>query len=129
MEPILNGHFNTFKKKFEIDTIATSPDKDGAAFEQFVNYVLFSLDYPEIFTADAELLDFVGVGGSNDTGIDGIGIKVNDRLVRNTDEVTEIAQASKKINVEFFFIQSKMKNKFEKTELNTFGTGVKVFFS
>ncbi|WP_293132951.1 AIPR family protein [Microcoleus sp. bin38.metabat.b11b12b14.051] len=129
MEPILKAHFNNFKKKFEIDAIPTSSDKDGAAFEKFVNYVLFSMDYPEIFTADAELLDFVGVGGSNDTGIDGIGIKVNDRLVRNTDEVTEIALASKKINVEFFFIQSKMKNKFEKTELNTFGTGVKVFFS
>jgi cold shock CspA family protein len=133
MEPILKAYFSNFKKAFEIDTIATSPEKqqgkEASAFEKFVNYVLFSLDYPEIFTADAELLDFVCVGGSNDTGIDGIGIKVNDRLVRNIDEVTEITNKSKKINIEFVFIQSKMRAKFEKTELNTFGTGVKVFFS
>ncbi|WRH67348.1 MAG: hypothetical protein RSE13_02680 [Planktothrix sp. GU0601_MAG3] len=133
MEPILKAQFNNFKKKFEIDTIDTSPEKeqlkDASAFEKFVNYVLFSRDYPGIFTGDTELLDFICVGGSNDTGIDGIGIKVNDRLVRNIDEVTEIAQGNKKINVEFVFIQSKMRPKFDKTELNTFGTGVKVFFS
>lgn len=132
MEPILKAQFNNFKKKFEIDTIDTSPEKeqlkDASAFEKFVNYVLFSRDYPGIFTGDTELLDFICVGGSNDTGIDGIGIKVNDRLVRNIDEVTEIAQENKKINVEFVFIQSKMRPKFDKTELNTFGTGVKVFF-
>jgi cold shock CspA family protein len=133
MEPILRAQFNNFKKKFEIDTIDTSPEKeqlkDASAFEKFVNYVLLSRDYPGIFTGDTELLDFICVGGSNDTGIDGIGIKVNDRLVRNIDEVTEIAQGNKKINVEFVFIQSKMRPKFDKTELNTFGTGVKVFFS
>ena len=132
MEPILKAQFNNFKKQFEIDTIDTSPEKeqlkDASAFEKFVNYVLFSRDYPGIFTGDTELLDFICVGGSNDTGIDGIGIKVDDRLVRNIDEVTEIAQGNKKINVEFVFIQSKMRPKFEKTELNTFGTGVKVFF-
>lgn len=133
MEPILKAQFNNFKKKFEIDTIDTSPEKEqlkeASAFEQFVNYVLLSLDYPETFITDTELLDFVCVGGSNDTGIDGIGIKVNDRLVKSTDEVTQIMSENKKINVEFVFIQSKMRPKFEKTELNTFGTGVKVFFS
>ncbi|MFB2838719.1 AIPR family protein [Floridanema evergladense] len=133
MELILKAHFNKFKRTFEIDTSDTSPEKEqgkeASAFEKFVNYVLFSLDYPEIFTADAELLDFVCVGGSNDTGIDGIGIKVNDRLVRNIEEVTEITKKSNKINVEFVFIQSKMRPKFDRTELNTFGTGVKVFFS
>ena len=75
------------------------------------------------------MLDFVCVGGGGDTGIDGIGIKVNDRLVRNIDEVSEIAQESRRINVDFCFIQSKMRPKFERDDLNTFGTGVKVFFS
>lgn len=127
MEPILKGHFNSFKKSFEI---VTNEDqlKESSAFEKFVNYVIFSLDYPEIFTANAELLEFICVGGGSDTGIDGIGIKVNDRLVRNIDEVKEITQGSKKISVEFVFIQSKMRPKFDKSELQTFGTGVKVFF-
>lgn len=134
MEPILKAQFNSFKKSFEIVTTAPTPEKeqlkDASAFERFVNYVLFSQDSPDIFTANTELLDFTCVGGSNDTGIDGIGIKINDRLVRNINEVKEITQASTKtkISVEFIFIQSKMKSKFEKEELQTFGTGVKVFF-
>ncbi|MEH2003856.1 AIPR family protein [Nostoc sp.] len=133
MEPILKGHFNNFKKVFEIVTSSTSSEedkkKDAKAFEKFVNYVLLSLDYPDIFTADAELLDFVCIGGGYDTGIDGIGIKVNDKLVRNSDEVSQITQVNNKINIEFVFIQSKMQTKFDTSEFTTFGTGVKNFFS
>ena len=133
MEPILKGHFNKFKNTYEISTSASSEnearDKDAKAFEKFVNYILFSLDHPNIFTADTDLLNFVSVGGGNDTGIDGIGIKVNDRLMRNIDEVKEFVQANKKIKVEFVFIQSKMRPNFDTSELNTFSTGVKNFFS
>src|SRR5690606_34247966 len=87
------------------------------------------LDYPDIFSANTELLDFVSVGGGYDTGIDGIGIKINGRLVSNIDECLEIAQSSKKIQIDFVFIQSKMKPNFDAAEFNSFGTGVKVFFS
>ena len=133
MEPILKGHFNTFKKSFEIDIVANSDQKiqikEASAFEKFVNYTIFSLDDPNIFTADAELLDFVSVGGGNDTGIDGIGIRVNNRLVKNIDEIIEIIKTSRRINIEYIFIQSKMRPKFDKEELQIFGAGVKVFFS
>ena len=112
MEPILKSHFNRFKRSFEIET-GGKPEKEAKAFEQFVNYVLFSMDYPDIFTADCDLLEFVSVGGADDTFIDGIGIKINDRLVRSIEEVAEIAEASKKLNVEFVFIQSKMRPSFE----------------
>jgi cold shock CspA family protein len=128
MEPILKSHFINFKKAFEIDT-GGAPDKEAKAFEHFVNYVLLSLDYPDAFTADTELLDLVGVGGADDTFIDGIGIAINDRLVRSIDEVAEIAEASKKLRVEFVFIQSKMRPRFEISELSNLGTGVRMFFS
>ena len=95
MDMVLNSHFNKFKQAFEISTTAGTTEeqrlKEADAFEKFVNYVLFSLDYPDVFTANMELLDFVCVGGGGDTGIDGIGIKVNDRLVRNKEEVITIA--------------------------------------
>lgn len=129
MDLVLQSEFNSFKKQFELDTPSVDRKAEGAAFEKFVNYILFSLDYPDVFTADAELLDFVCVGGGGDTGVDGIGIKINDRLVRDINEVSEIAQESRRINVDFCFIQSKMRPKFEKDDLNTFGTGVKIFFS
>src|ERR1017187_5181105 len=82
MEPILKSHFVKFKSDYEIVT-GDDVQKEASAFERFVNYVLFSLDYPDVFTADAELLEFVSVGGSDDIFIDGIGITINDRLVRS----------------------------------------------
>lgn len=128
MEPILKSHFLKFKKDFEIETLE-DPQKEARAFERFVNYVLFSLDDPDVFVADSELLEFVSVGGADDVFIDGLGITVNDILVRSIDEVNEIADGSKKLNVEFVFIQSKMRPSFEISELNNFGTGVRLFFS
>jgi cold shock CspA family protein len=128
MEPILKSHFINFKNSFEIET-GREPEKDARAFEKFVNYILLSLDYPDVFTADTELLDIVSVGGADDNFIDGIGIKVNDRLVRSVEEVNEISDANKKLNVEFVFIQSKMRSGFEISELSNLGLGVRMFFS
>ncbi len=128
MEPILKSHFVKFKKDFEIDT-RDDPQEEAKAFERFVNYVLFSLDYPDAFTADTELLDFVSVGGSDDIFIDGIGIAINDRLIRSIEDVNDMADSSKKLNIEFVFVQSKMRPNFEIAELNNFGTGVRLFFS
>lgn len=128
MELILKSHFNKFKKSLEIET-GDDPKKESRAFEQFVNYVLFSLDYPDMFTANAELLDFVSVGGGDDIFIDGIGIKINERLVQSIEEVSEMADASKKLSVEFVFVQSKMRHGFEMSELINLGAGVRMFFS
>lgn len=133
MEPILKSHFNKFKSSFEINTetdnIEQQRKNESEAFEKFVNYTIFSMDYPEIFTGDTDLLDFICVGGGNDTGIDGIGIKINERLVRSIEEIEQIVDASKKISVDFVFIQSKMRPNFDTAEFNTFGLGVKHFLS
>jgi cold shock CspA family protein len=128
MEPILRSHFIKFKKDFEIET-RDDPQEDARAFERFVNYVLLSLDHPDVFIADTELLDFVSVGGPDDTFIDGIGVTINDRLIRSIDEINEIVDGSKKLSIEFVFVQSKMRSSFEISELNNFGTGVRLFFS
>ncbi len=128
MEPILKSYFVNFKAEFEIATEGDS-HKDASAFERFVNYTLLSVDYPDAFTADTELLESVSVGGSNDTFLDGIAIAVNDRLVRSIDDINEIAEASRKLTVDFVFIQSKMRPSFDMADLSTFGTGVKLFFS
>jgi cold shock CspA family protein len=128
MEPILKSHFVKFKSDFEIET-GNDVQKEGSAFERFVNYVLFSLDHPDVFTADAELLEFVSVGGADDTFIDGIGITINDRLIRSIDEINEIMDGSRKLSIDFVFVQSKMRASFEISDLNNFGTGVRLFFS
>ena len=132
MEPVLNSFFNKFKQTFEVDTAADSPveqkRKEATAFENFVNYVLFSLDYPDAFTANLELFDFVCIG-EYALGIDGVAIKVNDRLVRDIEDVKLMAKDSKKIRVDFAFIQSKMSSGIDIAEFNKFGLAVKNFFS
>ena len=128
MEPILRSHFIKFKKDFEVET-RDDPQEEARAFERFVNYVLFSLDDPDIFIADVELLDFVSVGGADDIFLDGIGVTINDRPVRNIDEINEIVDSSKKLSIEFIFIQSKVRSGSDISELNNFGTGVRLFFS
>lgn len=128
MEPILKSHFVNFKTEFEINT-ADDPKKEASAFERFVNYTLLSVDYPDAFTADSELLNAVSVGGPDDTFLDGIGIAINDRLVRSLDDINEIADGSRKLTVDFVFVQSKMRSNFDMAELNNFGVGVKLFFS
>lgn len=102
MDPVLNSHFIRFKQQFEIDTSKGSPEeqkrREASAFERFANYVIFSSEYPDIFTANMDLLDSVCLGEYT-TGIDGAGIKVNDRLVRDIEDVKSIAKDNKKIKV------------------------------
>lgn len=133
MEPILNSHFAKFKREFDIDTEIGSPEqqklKEAQAFEKFVNYVLFSADDPGVFTGDIDLLDSICVGGGQDTGIDGIGIKINDKLVRDVDEAEMCVERSKKTVVEFVFVQAKTATSINLGEFNKFGMGVKNFFS
>lgn len=133
MEPILKSYYNRFKESFEIDTkdtnAGTQQRKEAAAFEKFINHVMFSIDDPDAFVSDVDMLDSVCVGGGQDTGIDGIGVRINDRLVSSKEDVQQLLEISKKIDIEFVFIQSKMQEHFDSSEFNTAGLGVKDFFS
>lgn len=133
MEPILKSYYNRFKDSFEIDTkdtnAARQQQKEAAAFEKFINHVMFSIDDPDAFVSDVDMLDAVCVGGGKDTGIDGIGVRINGRLVASKEDVKQLLDISKKIDIEFVFIQSKMQEHFDSSEFNTAGLGVKDFFS
>lgn len=133
MEPILKSYYNRFKESFEIDTkdnnAGNQQRKEAAAFEKFINHVMFSIDDPDAFVSDLDMLDTVCVGGGQDTGIDGIGVRINGRLVATKEDVQQLLEISKKIDIEFVFIQSKMQEHFDSSEFNTAGLGVKDFFS
>lgn len=126
VEPIINARFKQFRQKNELENI-----QDGLAFERFVNYTIYSLHQPDAFNADSELLEFVSVGGANDMGIDGIAIKIDDIIIKSKSDIDDIIKfnGSKRINVEFIFIQSKYKIHFDKGELNNFVDGVRDFLS
>lgn len=135
MNPLLKKHFSNFKQRFEILIPETLSEKDrtlqeSKAFEKFVNHVIFSLDYPETFTADINLLNYISIGGGHDTGIDGLGIMVNEILVRSVEDINQILQEkNKRIEYDYIFVQSKMQSSFDASEFNTFAIGIDHFLS
>ena len=102
---------------------------DGDAFEKFVNHNIFRNHQSDAFGADNELLDFVCIGGSNDCGIDGIGIKLNGRFISSKQHAIDLSSTADRVTVEFIFIQSKYKPKFDSGEFNKFSSGVRDFLS
>ncbi|HEY8688652.1 MAG TPA: AIPR family protein, partial [Chitinophagaceae bacterium] len=123
-EPIINARFNKFRDSYGLNNIA-----DGDAFERFVNSGILTSHQPDAFTADSELLDKICVGGMGDNGIDGLAIKLNGILIKSVEEINDIISKFKTANIEFIFVQSKYKEKFEASELNTFIAGVRNFLS
>ena len=123
-EPIINARFKKFCENYELQGIP-----EDEAFEQFVNIAILTQHQPDAFNADSELVDFIGVGGPGDTGIDGIAIKVNGILVKSTDEIRDIISKFSRISIEFIFIQSKNKSHFSVSEMNSFISGVRNFLS
>src|SRR5690606_32562157 len=84
---------------------------------------------PEAFHGDSELFEKVNVGGTQDMGIDGIGIKLNGLLIRDIDEAKDLCKKFPRLEIEFIFIQSKYKSNFDKGEFNNFSDGVRDFLS
>ncbi|UYU78710.1 AIPR family protein [Bacteroides thetaiotaomicron] len=124
---VLKSFFTRFTESWNIaynDTIS-----EAKAFEKFVNHTILSLDDVSAFVGKSDLLDFCSPGGGNDAKLDGVGIKINGRLVGNKEDIEQIVEASKKIEVEFVLIQSKEKTDFDSAEFNTFGIGAQNFFS
>ena len=123
-EPIINARFKKFRNNYGLNNMA-----DGDAFERFANSAILTSHQPDAFTADSELLDKVCIGGMGDNGIDGLAIKLNGILVKTIDEINDIITKFKTANIEFIFIQSKYKEKFEAAELNSFIAGVRNFLN
>lgn len=120
--PILNAKFKKFCE-------ARGYDENGLGFERFVNFTIFNNFQPNAFS-DQELFELICVGGDNDLGIDGLGILVNDRLVKSIQDIDDILNYSPKIKVDIVFVQSKMREDgISKDFVNNFLFGVKEFLS
>lgn len=121
---IIKGYIKDFKEDFGIEE-----NKEDILFEKFANYCIVSRIHPEAFSSDFEKIEEMNVGGGEDTGIDGLGIFVNDHLVSSIDEIKAIMETHKRFDTQFVFIQTKTSPKFEASEVGTFIFGVKNFFS
>ncbi len=123
LEPVIEARLRKFKEFFELQHL-----NEDEIFEKFVNHVITISHQPDAFTGDADLLDIITVGGSDDIGIDGIGIKLNDLFVKSKEDIDDISNKFKRANAEFIFIQSKNQQKFKADAFLSFSQGVRSFF-
>lgn len=120
---IIAGYLNEFKNDFNIEE-----SKEDVLFEMFSNYCIISRIHPEAFSSDFEKIEDLNVGGGEDTGIDGLGIIVNEHLVTSIEEIDDLRNSRKRLDVQFIFVQAKTSPKFEAEKIGTFIFGVKDFF-
>jgi len=107
---------------FASDNGLTLPESD--LFEHFCNYCILASEYAEEFN-----LEDVYVAGGDDTGLDGIAVIVNGNLVVSVDEIDDLCEQNKSLEVAFLFIQAKTSSEFDGGDIGTFAYGIKDFFS
>lgn len=118
-EPMIRVLLKEYQKSYGMENIG-----EDKAFEYFVNHTILRSHQPEAFSVINDICDLICVDGQNDMGIDGIAVKINDIFVSSIEDVDNILSLHKKIRIEFIFIQSKYKEKFDTGEYGKFVDGV-----
>lgn len=119
LQPVVRVKLSKYREDYMLQDI-----QEGVAFERFANHVILSTHQPDAFSVDDSLLDDVCVGGQNDMGLDGICIKLNGLLIHTLHDAKDIFERYNKAEIEFIFIQSKYKEKFDSGEYAKFINGV-----
>lgn len=115
---ILESYLKDFSSEYNVFDVETP-----VAFEHFVNFCIVSREHPENFDYEKVL-----VGGTHDLGVDSTAILVNEHLVTSKQEIDYFKTSLRRLDVQFFFIQSKTSDKFSASEIGNFIFGVKRFF-
>ena len=117
MDRITKSLVKDFLKQQEIESKTESKD-----FEIFCNYSLVCKEYNDSFS-------FEDVSTGINQGIDGICIIVNGKLVTSIEEIKDLLEINKFLEVLFVFIQAKTSSKFVGSEIGNFIFTIKDFFS
>lgn len=120
MDRITKSHLSEFRNLQSFrDDIA-----EDTLFEHFTNYCFFTKLYDE----EIEITS-LHTGGGDDLGIDGIAILVNGTLVESPEDIYNLIEQNKTLDVTFFFNQAKTSSGFQGEQIATFLDGVESFFS
>ena len=117
-DPVLSAYLKDFAKISDMERA-----KESDIFEFFSAYCVFLRDFSE----HVQVKDLVVAGGL-DSGIDAIGIFLNDIAVTTPAQVDEISSRHK-LSVDFGFMQSKTSRNLSAAEVGSFLQGVKEFFT
>jgi len=99
-------------------------DSESVKFENFCSYSVVTNAIRASFDLDA-----VHTGDGGDCGIDGCAIIVNGKLVFDIDEIEELRDTNKYLDVDVIFIQAKTSASFDGGFIGKFLRGVKGFVS
>lgn len=86
-------------------------DTQEKNFERLVSYIVLAKKDPEAFSDPSTFIDIDADNGGT-FGIDTFALLINDTLIRDISDI-EVFQKTKKINVQFIFIQSKTSESFD----------------
>lgn len=115
---------NSLLQTFQDEESLQDEDDISVLFEHFANYCALANEYGEEFD-----IEDIHTGGGDDLGIDGIAIIVNGALVLDIDEISDLAETNKHLDVEFIFVQAKSGGSFSGSEISNFFFGVKDIFA
>ena len=117
----INAIIAALLKEFsEEQSISELPESEQ--FEHFVNYAVLT----DIYSGEFNPLEIST--GTQEFGLDGLAIIVNGVLVDDADEVDELRQKNKYLEVEFVFMQAKTSNHFDGGDLLKTLIAVQDFF-
>jgi len=116
-DPILSAYLRDFGKALDLSKL-----DESKLFEFFSAYCVFFRDFSE----HTSLEDAVTSGGQ-DSGIDAVGIFLNDIYVNSKIIIDEFS-SRQRIDVDFAFLQSKRSRNLSASEIGSFIQGVKEFF-
>ncbi len=122
MDKVTQHLVDSFIKKH-----APKSKKPSDVFEDFCNYIVMKNEYNiDLNFASND----ISTGGGNDTGIDGLGIIVNGKLINHLmgDENAIDEYLKGKLDIEFIFIQSKTTSGFKSIDIRNTYAGVNNFF-
>lgn len=97
---------------------------DPTLFEHFANFCVVSKEYLDDFDVED-----IRVAGGDDLQLDGVGIIVNGVLVDTIEEVDDLAQTNKYLDVSFIFVQAKMGSDFSGAEISNVFFGLRDLYS
>ena len=97
--------------------------EESKQFELFATYITVNQFHPETFNVH----DLV-VGAGNDTSIDAIAIIVNGSIVSEYDQIEELAEQNRYLDVQFIFVQAERSESFDGSKIGETGYGVEDFF-
>lgn len=119
MDMITDGYLSEFSTEFEIGDLP-----ENERFEQLGAWLTTRRHYSDSTFSPADLT----TGSGGDTGIDAIGIIVNNNLVTDVDTIEDLLGLNGYLDVTFVFVQAERSPHFDSAKIAKLGFGVRDFF-